>query len=128
VTAHKLVCDWQGGGTPSTHRCAGCGWEVITYAKPRQATAAAVQAAYDRHLDPQTGLFAMPRTNTPDVITAKPGPNGTISRTRKVRVKRCCDGCGEVLGDVTDAELEAAVTGRDLPSVIAEHGCQTGGD
>lgn len=124
MSDHKLVCDYMAAPGPSLHTCTGCGWEVRTHTKPGQATAAAVQHAYDRHLDPQTGLDPMPRTNTPDVITAKPGPNGTIRRTRKVRVKRCCDGCGEVIGDVTDDELEAAVTGRNLPSVIAEHGCQ----
>ena len=128
MTAHKLICDWQGGGMPSTHTCAGCGWEVVTYAKPRQATAHAVQVAFDKHLDPQIGLEPMPRPNTPDIVIVKPGPNGTIRRTRKVRVKRCCDACGEVIGDITDAELEAAVNGRNLPSAAAEHGCQTGAD
>lgn len=66
----------------------------------------------------------MTRTNTPDVITVKPGPNGTVRRTRKVTVKRCCDACGQPIGDVTEAEMEAAVRGRPLPSVAAEHGCQ----
>jgi hypothetical protein len=29
--------------------------------------------------------------------------------------KRSCNGCGQVLGDATEAELEAAVNGRPLP-------------
>ena len=65
-----------------------------------------------------------PRTHTADVITVKPGPNGTIRRTRTIRVQRCCDGCGESIGDATDLELEYAVAGLPLPSVTAEHGCQ----
>lgn len=127
MTAHQLISEAAEPPAGSRHTCP-CGWEVYTYTRPgNPATTEAVQDAYARHLNPQAGL-PMPRPNTPDVITAKPGPNGTIRRTRKVRVKRCCDGCGEVLGDVTDAELEAAVTGRNLPSVIAEHGCQAGAD
>lgn len=56
MTAHKLICDWQGGGTPSTHTCAGCDWQVVSMTKPNQATAHAVQQAFDAHLDPDAGL------------------------------------------------------------------------
>ena len=57
----------------------------------------------------------MSRPNTPDTIH----PDGS----KTMRVKRCCDGCGEPIGDATNEELEAAIMGR-LPSVIKEHGCQ----
>lgn len=55
------------------------------------------------------------RPNTPDEIL----PGGG----RTMRVKRVCDGCSEVIGDATEPEIEAAYSGRDLPSVVAEHGC-----
>lgn len=71
----------------------------------------------------------MSRPNAPDQVTVKPGPNGTIRKSRRLTVKRCCDGCGEPIGDVTDQEMDNAVAGLPLPSVIAEHGCQpTGAD
>jgi len=127
MSTHQLVNDWQAGGTPSTHTCKGCPWTVETYAKPRQETAAAVQAAYNAHLDPMAGL-TMPRKDTADVVTVRPGPNGTVRKSRRVTIKRSCDGCGESLGDATEAELEAAMCGHTLPSVAAEHGCQTGAD
>lgn len=66
----------------------------------------------------------MSRPNTPDLVTAQPGPNGTIRKSRRVTVKRCCYGCGEPIGDVTDQEMDYAVAGLPLPSVITEHGCQ----
>lgn len=37
--------------------------------------------------------------------------------------KRCCNGCGRKLGDVTDAEIQAGVDGRQLPDVRRECGC-----
>lgn len=40
-----------------------------------------------------------------------------------VTLKRCCNGCGERLGDVTEEEIEAGVSGRPLPDVRAE--CMT---
>jgi hypothetical protein len=40
----------------------------------------------------------------------------------RITVKRCCDACGRELGDATEAELDAAVTGRLLPSVLDECG------
>lgn len=66
----------------------------------------------------------MSRTNTPDLVTVKPGPGGTVRKSRRITVKRCCDGCGEAIGDVTDREMDLAVAGLPLPSVITEHACQ----
>lgn len=37
-----------------------------------------------------------------------------------VKVKRACNGCGQLLGDLTDEEVEAAVDGRPLPDVRGE--------
>lgn len=45
----------------------------------------------------------------------------------RIHVKRCCNGCGRILGDVTEAEIDAAVTGAPLPDVTAECGCADGG-
>lgn len=42
---------------------------------------------------------------------------------KRIHVKRCCNSCGRVLGDVTEAEIEAGVAGRPLPDVTAECGC-----
>lgn len=98
---------------PGVHTCTGCLWAVFTYTDDDfpAITADAVAKAFAQHLHTQ----ATPRTNTPDELT---------TTGRKIRVKRSCDGCGESVGDVTEAELDAAVAGRPLPSVIAEHGCQ----
>jgi hypothetical protein len=35
-------------------------------------------------------------------------------------MKRVCNGCGEYVGDVTNAELDCAVEGRPLPDVRGE--------
>lgn len=44
---------------------------------------------------------------------------------RQIHVKRCCNGCGELLGDVTDEEMNAAVRGHPLFDVRDECGhCQ----
>lgn len=45
---------------------------------------------------------------------------GTTSTT--VTVKRSCNGCGRRLGDVTEAELDAAMSGAPLPDVRDECG------
>lgn len=37
-----------------------------------------------------------------------------------ITVQRCCNGCGFSLGDATEAELELAVDGGELPDVRAE--------
>ena len=55
------------------------------------------------------------RAHTPDRIL----PNGM----RRIAVQRCCSGCGQALGDATDAELGACVDGSPLPDTTAEHGC-----
>ncbi|MFJ3089109.1 hypothetical protein [Streptomyces sp. NPDC086838] len=57
------------------------------------------------------------RTNTPDRL------NDDGSRT--IKMKRACNGCGELLGDITDSEMAAAIDGRPLPDVRRE--CATCG-
>jgi hypothetical protein len=56
------------------------------------------------------------RTFTPDwVETTDDG------RTRThITMKRVCNGCGEYVGDVTDAEMDCAIDGRPLPDVRNE--------
>lgn len=39
---------------------------------------------------------------------------------RTLTVKRCCNGCGRKLGDVTDDEIDAAIGGGSLPDVRDE--------
>lgn len=56
-----------------------------------------------------------PRTVTPDVRT----DDGLLL----VHTKRCCNGCGRMLGDASQVELEAAVQGAPLPDVRGECGC-----
>lgn len=53
-----------------------------------------------------------PRPNTPDRVN----PDGS----RTVTMKRACNGCGNSIGDVTDAEIEAGVNGEPLPDVRGE--------
>lgn len=38
----------------------------------------------------------------------------------RIHVHRCCNGCGLDIGDVTDAEIDAAVWGDPLPDVRDE--------
>lgn len=47
-------------------------------------------------------------------------PDGSITAT----VKRACNGCGRVLGDATNAEMDCAVNGQPLIDVSAECGCR----
>jgi hypothetical protein len=56
------------------------------------------------------------RTFTPDrVETTEDG------RTRThITMKRVCNGCGEYVGDVTDAEMDCAIEGRPLPDVRSD--------
>jgi hypothetical protein len=54
----------------------------------------------------------MPRPSTPDVQN----PNGSTT----VTMKRACNGCGERLGDVTEAEMHAGMNGIPLPDVRPE--------
>ena len=42
---------------------------------------------------------------------------------RTLKLKRACNGCGRVLGDVTDDEVNRAMNGRALPDVRSECGC-----
>lgn len=56
------------------------------------------------------------RTRTPDKLN----PDGSTT----IRVQRSCDGCGESVGDVSDAEMDAAMAGLPLPSVVDECGCK----
>ena len=60
----------------------------------------------------------MSRKWTPDYVA----PDGMTHMT----LKRCCNGCGRPLGDVTDAELGAAISGFPMPDVTGECGCGDG--
>lgn len=56
------------------------------------------------------------RPFTPDrVETLEDGQTRT-----HMTMKRVCNGCGEFVGDVTDAEMDCAVDGRPLPDVRGE--------
>jgi hypothetical protein len=57
-------------------------------------------------------LAAGRRMTTPDV----PLPGGGT----RMHVKRCCNGCGESIGDVTDEEIDCAIGGYPLPDVRKE--------
>ena len=52
------------------------------------------------------------RPNTPD----RKNPDGSTTIT----TKRACNGCGQLLGDITDQEMTAAINGRPLPDVRRE--------
>lgn len=52
------------------------------------------------------------RTWTPTIRTSPTSRRGTT--------KRCCNGCGERIGDVTTEEIEAAMAGLPLPDVTSE--------
>jgi hypothetical protein len=52
------------------------------------------------------------RPSTPDRI------NDDGSRT--ITTKRACNGCGNLLGDITEHEMTAAISGRPLPDVRRE--------
>lgn len=58
----------------------------------------------------------MSRPWTPPVeVTTEDGQPAT-----RVTVKRSCNGCGDRLGDATEAEFDAAVAGLPLPDVRDE--------
>jgi len=61
-------------------------------------------------------MTATERTHTPDVITV----DDDGRKTTTIKVKRCCNGCGQYLGDVTDAEMERAIAGAPQDDVRAE--------
>ena len=52
------------------------------------------------------------RPNTPD----RTNPDGSFTIT----TKRVCNGCSQMLGDITEAEMNAAIAGRPLPDVRSE--------
>lgn len=52
------------------------------------------------------------RTNTPDVEL----PGGG----KQITVKRACNGCGELIGDVTEEEIERAIARLPIEDVRAE--------
>jgi hypothetical protein len=54
----------------------------------------------------------LPRRWTPEVRN----PDGSHTLT----VKRCCNGCGEQLGDVTMIEINLGIAGEPLPDVRPE--------
>lgn len=58
----------------------------------------------------------MTRTFTPDRVETKDDGRTTTTIT----TKRVCNGCGEFVGDVTDAEMDCAIDGRPLPDVRGE--------
>jgi hypothetical protein len=75
----------------------------------RQVMAAALDVA-DRA--DEAAKTAPRRRWTPDALN----PDGSTT----VRTKRACNGCGDLLGDITEEEYNAAVEGRDLPDVRGE--------
>lgn len=50
-------------------------------------------------------------------------PEKLSSGATRLTVKRCCNRCGDEVGDATQAELEAAMNGSPLPDVRQECGC-----
>jgi len=54
----------------------------------------------------------LPRPRTPEVVN----PDGS----KTITVQRCCNGCGEPVGDVTLAEIGIAIDGGELPDVRTE--------
>lgn len=56
------------------------------------------------------------RTNTPPQTITR--PDGSTST--RITAKRCCNGCGHEIGDVTILEIEACIDGRPLPDVRDE--------
>jgi len=54
----------------------------------------------------------MARTRTPD----RRNPDGSTT----VTMQRACNGCGHLIGDVTDAEVQAVIEGRPLPDARNE--------
>jgi len=54
----------------------------------------------------------LPRRKTPETRDA----DGWC----RITVQRCCNGCGEQIGDVTMIEMELAIAGEPLPDVRPE--------
>jgi hypothetical protein len=59
-----------------------------------------------------TSTVAVRRPWTPD----RKNPDGSTT----VTVKRCCNGCGEKIGDVSLVEIDAAIAGEEQPDVRGE--------
>jgi hypothetical protein len=66
----------------------------------------------DQQMSEQPALFPDP-SHRPTAVPDRP----LTAAGAAVRVRRACNGCGNLLGDATDAEIEACVTGRPLPDV-----------
>jgi hypothetical protein len=64
------------------------------------------------HADPLLALAAGRRMTTPELTL----PGGG----KRIHVQRCCNGCGQPIGDVTDAEINGAIDGSALPDVRKE--------
>lgn len=62
-------------------------------------------------------IRALPDEDTP---AAEETPEDEGRTWKTVRVQRACNGCGNDLRDVNEAELNAAVAGRQLPDVTGE--------
>ena len=56
------------------------------------------------------------RTHTPDRVTV----DADGRKTTTFKVKRACNGCGQYLGDVTQAEMDRVVAGLPAEDVRAE--------
>jgi hypothetical protein len=69
-------------------------------------------AVHARHL---AGGCLSTRRRTPDVVNE--------DGSKRLHVRRSCNGCGNDMGDANDAELDAAVAGHLLPDVRLECGC-----
>jgi hypothetical protein len=61
-------------------------------------------------------MNATARTHTPDAVTYD--EHGR--KSTRITTKRACNGCGALLGDVTDREMNAAIAGAPLPDARPE--------
>lgn len=50
-------------------------------------------------------------------------PNQRDGTRSTIHVKRCCNGCGELIGDIAEEEIACAVADQPLPDVRALCGC-----
>ncbi len=60
-----------------------------------------------------------------DLTTVPAGRSWTpairiAAKKQRLRTKRCCNGCGQRIGDVLDEEIQAVMEGRPLPDVRDE--------
>ncbi|MFJ8798462.1 hypothetical protein [Streptomyces sp. NPDC102487] len=61
-------------------------------------------------------MNATPRPNTPDVVTYDEQGGKSI----RITTKRACNGCGQLLGDISSHEMALAIAGAPLPDVRSE--------